>query len=123
MLLLVDFRPPSAQGLPAAPMGCAAAREKAGLGPDGEEGGAEGNSELKSNKQQHRRLMEEDSEAEAAMAAAMDNDNDSLEGDTPGEDRELQVYKSRSTLAILRGDPAIDNPHSEGNRFINSTML
>ena len=67
--------------------------------------------------------MEEDSEAEAAMAAAMDNDNDSLEGDTPGEDRELQVYKSRSTLAILRGDPAIDNPHSEGNRFINSTML
>ena len=102
-------------------MGCAAAREKAGLLGDGTD--EQGDDSEMQSKKRERHLMEEDDAEAAAAAAALDDDNDSLEGDTPGGGRELDEYKSRSTLSILRGQATIDNPHSEGNRFISSKML
>ena len=106
-------------------MGCTASREGEGGGAiksGGEEDGrAEDEMQLRK-----RRQNAEDEAAERAAAEFDDDeddeDHDSLDGDMPGE-VEMNRIQPRATLAVIRGPTEIDNPHSEGNRFIDSNML
>ena len=90
--------------------------------------GAGGGGELQPQKSSSRRSAD-DAAAEAAAAEFDDDDGDgdgdSLDGDMPGEVEmdKMQPRAQHSTLAIVRTPHNIDNPHSEGNRFISNNKL